>query len=99
MSALFYFSRLKAKKKADPVEAKPKASVEKVVVIEQSGYLIVNVPSDIRVFVGDQRIIKLGDKIKFPVGKYKISLKKMGFPTMKSTIEITAGKNTLINLD
>ncbi len=89
----------KKKMKPTPVVVAPKVVEQKKVVVEKTGYLIVNVPSDIRVFVGEQRIIRLGDKLKFPVGKYEISLKKIGYPTMKSTIEITAGKNTLINLD
>jgi len=91
--------KLKSVKPKRPKAQNKKNIVKKKPIKEMVGYLIVNVPSDIRVFVGEQRIVRLGDKLQFPVGKYEVSLKKAGYPTMKSAIEITAGKDTLINLD
>lgn len=95
-------------KKVVPVkkEVKAKPAVKKNVVKPkpvpaklQVGYLIVQIPSDIKVFVNDKRIYDLGKKIPYKPGKYEVTLAKAGHPSMSSTITITPGKETIIKLN
>lgn len=75
------------KRKAKPVKYKPK------------GYLIVNIPSDIKVYVDNKRVYKVGERIPYAIGSYNIKLSKDGYKTMSYQVKIQTDKDTVINLD
>ncbi len=81
---------------------KPKRSIVKESqkkLEEKIGYLIVNVPSDIKVFIDGKKVLTLGEKLNYPVGTYKVKMTKLGFKPISSKIKITDGQETYINLD